>query len=146
LDKDFKGDVMNTLYWMKLYLLTIPVFFAIDMLWLGFIARNFYKTQLGHLLSPQVNWTAAVIFYLLYIAGILFFSVRPALAAESFLLALGYGALFGLLTYGTYDLTNMATLRNWPLLVTVVDMAWGTILSASVGGAAYLIGSWLTRH
>lgn len=136
---------MNSLYWIKLYLLSVPVFFAFDMLWLGFVARQFYKIQLGHLLASQVNWSAALIFYFFYIAGILFFTVRPALASGSLMAALGYGAVFGLLAYGTYDLTNLATLRDWPLLVTVVDMIWGMVLTSSVAGAAYLLGGWLAR-
>jgi len=136
---------MNSSFWSKLYLLTVPVFFVIDMVWLGLVARNFYKQQLHSLLSPQVNWTAAFLFYFLYIAGILFFAVRPGLEAGSFGKACLYGALFGFFTYMTYDLTNLATLRDWPLLVTVVDIAWGTVLCALVSSGAYLIGGWLQR-
>jgi uncharacterized membrane protein len=136
---------MNSSFWSKLYLLTVPVFFLIDMVWLGLVARNFYKQQLHSLLSPQVNWTAALLFYFLYIAGILFFAVRPGLEAGSFGKACLYGALFGFFTYMTYDLTNLATLRDWPLLVTVVDIAWGTVLCTLVSSGAYLIGGWLQR-
>lgn len=128
-------------FWFKLYLLTVPVFFAIDMLWLGYLARNFYKTQLQHLLSPEVNWPAAFLFYFVYIAGILFFAVRPGLSAQSLGVACLYGALFGFFTYATYDLTNLATLTNWPIKVVVVDIAWGTLLCTLVGGASYLIGT-----
>jgi uncharacterized membrane protein len=128
-------------FWFKLYLFTVPVFFAIDMLWLGYLARNFYKTQLQHLLSPEVNWPAAFIFYFVYIAGILFFAVRPGLSAQSLGIACLYGALFGFFTYATYDLTNLATLTNWPIKVVVVDIAWGTLLCTLVGGASYLIGT-----
>lgn len=136
---------MNGLFWSKLYLLTIPVFFAIDMLWLGVIARNLYKEQLHSLLSPQVNWTAAFLFYFIYIAGILFFAVRPGLEAGSLARACLYGALFGFFTYSTYDLTNLATLRDWPVLISVIDIAWGTTLCTLVSGCAFLIGSWLAR-
>jgi len=132
---------MTLLFWCKLYLLTIPLFFAIDMLWLGFIAKNFYQTRLQHLLSPEVNWPAAFSFYFIYIAGILFFAVRPGLDAASLDKACLYGALFGFFTYATYDLTNLATLREWPMAVVVVDIAWGTLLCTLVGGGAYLIGS-----
>jgi len=114
---------MTLLFWCKLYLLTIPLFFAIDMLWLGFIAKNFYQTRLQHLLSPEVNWPAAFSFYFIYIAGILFFAVRPGLEAASLGKACLYGALFGFFTYATYDLTNLATLREWPMAVVVVDIA-----------------------
>jgi uncharacterized membrane protein len=136
---------MNTLFWIKLYLLTVPVFFAIDMIWLGYAARNFYKEQLQALLSPQVNWTAALLFYCIYIAGILFFAVRPGLETGSLAKACLLGALFGFFTYATYDLTNLATLRGWPILVTVVDIAWGTVLCTLVSGGSYLIGSWLAK-
>lgn len=132
---------MSAAFWLKLYLLTVPVFFLIDMVWLGFVARNFYKEQLHSLLSPQVNWTAALLFYFIYIAGILFFAVRPGLEAGSLARACLYGALFGFFTYATYDLTNLATLRDWPVLVSVVDIGWGTLLCTLVSGAAYLIGA-----
>ncbi|MBB5348671.1 DUF2177 family protein [Desulfoprunum benzoelyticum] len=132
---------MNTAFWLKLYLLTVPVFFLIDMIWLGLVARNFYREQLHSLLSPQVNWTAALLFYFIYIAGILFFAVRPGLEAGSLGRACLSGALFGFFTYATYDLTNLATLRDWPVLVSVVDIGWGTLLCTLVSGAAYLIGA-----
>ncbi len=134
---------MSNFFWLKLYLLTIPDFFAIDMIWLGYAARNFYKTQLNHLLSPEVNWPAAFTFYFIYIVGILFFAVRPGLEAGSLARTCVFGALFGFFTYATYDLTNLATLRNWPLAVVVVDIAWGTLLCTLVGGASFLLGSWL---
>lgn len=132
---------MSAAFWLKLYLLTVPVFFLIDMVWLAFVARNFYKEQLHSLLSPRVNWTAALLFYFIYIAGILFFAVRPGLEAGSLARACLSGALFGFFTYATYDLTNLATLRDWPVLVSVVDIGWGTVLCTLVSGAAYLIGA-----
>jgi uncharacterized membrane protein len=134
---------MSIIFWVKLYLLTIPLFFFIDMIWLGYAARNFYKTQLNHLLSPEVNWLAAFLFYCIYIVGILFFAVRPGLEAESLAMTCLLGALFGFFTYATYDLTNLATLRSWPIAVVFVDIAWGTLLCTLVGGGSYLIGSWL---
>ena len=136
---------MNFSFWFKLYLFTIPVFFAIDMIWLGYVARNFYKEQLHSLLSPQVNWTAAFLFYFIYIVGILIFAVRPGLEAGSLVRACLFGALFGFFTYATYDLTNLATLRDWPILVTVVDIASGTVLCTLVSGGSSLIGSWLLK-
>ena len=134
---------MTTVFWLKLYLLTIPVFFAIDMVWLGYAAKNFYQTRLHHLLSPEVNWPAALLFYFIYIVGILFFAVRPGLEADSLVKTCLYGALFGFFTYATYDLTNLATLRDWPITVVIVDIAWGTVLCTLVGGGSYLIGAWL---
>ena len=123
------------------YAVTVPVFFAIDLLWLGVIARDFYRRHLGHLLSAQVSWPAAILFYLVFIAGIVFFVVRPALEAGSAARALAYGAFLGFLAYSTYDLTNQATIRDWPVLVTVVDLAWGTILTALVSFLSYQVSS-----
>ena len=130
---------MTTLFWLKLYLLTVPVFFVIDMIWLGIVARGFYKEQLQTLLSPTVNWPAAFVFYGLYIAGVLFFAVRPGLEAGSLGRACLYGALFGFITYATYDLTNLATVKDWPVLITVVDLAWGTFVSGLTALLSFLV-------
>lgn len=133
-----------TLFHLKLYLLTVPVFFVIDLAWLGVVARDFYRDNLAHLLSATVNWPAAIVFYLIFIAGILYFAVVPALAEGSVWRAVINGALFGFFTYMTYDLTNLATLPNWPIKVVVVDILWGTALCASVATSAFYIGRWLT--
>lgn len=125
----------------KLYFIALPVFFVIDMIWLGLIAKNFYAKHLGFLLKTDVNWTAAIIFYLLFIAGLVLFVLTPALQANSWSYALTYGALFGLITYATYDLTNLATIKDWPIIVTVIDLIWGTVLAASVSVISYLISS-----
>jgi uncharacterized membrane protein len=124
---------------IKSYVSAFLVFFAIDMLWLGLIAKNFYSAKLGHLMTPKVLWTPALIFYMLFVAGILFFVVFPALQKGSWTYALGAGALFGLITYATYDLTNLATLKDWPLVVTLVDLVWGSVLSASTATLSFLI-------
>ncbi|MFZ2026689.1 MAG: DUF2177 family protein [Microgenomates group bacterium] len=124
---------------MKLYLIALPVFFAIDMVWLGLVANNFYKKHIGFLMTNEVNWIAALIFYLLFIAGLVVFVISPALEKNSLITALLLGALFGLITYATYDLTNLATIKNWPLLVTVVDLLWGMTISASVSAVSFLI-------
>jgi uncharacterized membrane protein len=123
------------------YVITLPVFFAIDLVWIGVVARDFYRRNLGHLLSSHVNWPAAILFYLVFIAGIVFFAIRPALEAGSGVRALTYGAFLGFLAYATYDLTNQATVRDWPTLVTVVDLAWGTVLTALVSFLSYQISS-----
>jgi uncharacterized membrane protein len=113
-------------YYIKLYCATFAVFFAVDMLWLGLLARGFYKKHLGYLLAPLPNWPAAIAFYLIFIAGILFFVVLPGLKQEAAgMNLLLRAAFFGLVTYATYDLTNQATIKDWPVLVTVVDMIWG---------------------
>ena len=128
-----------------LYLITLAVFFLIDMVWLGVVAKGFYRRHLGTMLSPKVNWGAAILFYLLFIAGLLIFVIRPALAQGALLSALPLGALFGLISYATYDLSNLATLRDWPLIVTVVDLVWGTALGGLVSLAGTLLGRWLLR-
>jgi uncharacterized membrane protein len=125
------------------YLLTTLVFFAIDMLWLGFIAKGMYNRHLGHLLSEQVNWAAAIIFYLLFIVGIFIFAILPAVEKESWRHALLYGALFGFFTYATYDFTNLATLKNWPVQILIPDLIWGMVLTASVATAGYFITQWI---
>jgi uncharacterized membrane protein len=121
----------------KLYLIALPVFFAIDMVWLGLVAKGFYRRELGSLTRDRVQWPAALLFYLLFILGLVVFVVAPAVDDGSWLRALLYGALFGLIAYATYDLTNLATLRGWPLPVTVVDLVWGTVLAAAVSVATY---------
>jgi uncharacterized membrane protein len=133
-----------TAYHVKLYLATLVAFVAIDLVWLGLVARTFYRKYLGFLMAPQVNWTAALIFYLLFVAGLLVFAVVPGLEAGSPKTMLGRAALFGLIAYATYDLTNLATLRDWPVLVTIVDLVWGTVLSVAVSCAGYLAGKWLS--
>jgi len=124
---------------IKLFLIALPVFFAIDIVWLVFVAKKFYQEQIGFLMRPDVNWIAAIVFYLLFIAGLVTFVITPAIEKQSWFHALLYGAFFGLVTYATYDLTNLATTKDWPLLVTIVDLIWGTVLAASVSVLVYLI-------
>ncbi len=124
---------------VKLYLIALPVFFAIDMVWLVLVARNFYQKHIGFLMKPDVGWVAAGIFYLLFIAGLVTFVITAAVEKHSWVHAVLFGAFFGLITYATYVLTNLATLKDWPLLVTVVDLIWGMVLSASVSLVTYLI-------
>ena len=125
---------------VKLYFIALPVFFVIDMIWLGLVASGFYRAQIGFLMTPEVNWPPAIAFYLLFVIGLVFFVVSPALEKGSWVHALLAGALFGLIAYATYDLTNLATLKEWPLLLTLVDLAWGAVLAASVSVATFLIG------
>ena len=126
---------------IKLYAIALPVFFAIDMIWLGLVATNFYRGQIGTLMKSDISWTAAIIFYLLFIVGVVFFVITPAVEKGSWVYALLVGALFGFMTYATYDLTNLATLKDWPLLVTIVDLVWGAVLAASVSTVTYFIAS-----
>lgn len=129
---------MNITQFVTLYLVSVPVFFLIDMIWLGLVARDFYRAQLGNLLG-EVNWVAAIIFYLVFLVGLTFFAIYPAVTEGSWKTALLLGALFGFFTYATYDLTNLATLKDWPLLIVIVDIAWGTVLGASVCVCTYFI-------
>lgn len=130
-------------YYLKLYFATLIAFFAVDMVWLGLVARTFYRKYLGYLMAPSPNWVAAILFYLLFVVGVLVFVVLPGLEAGSLRTTLLRAALFGLVTYATYDLTNLATVKDWPLLVTIVDLIWGTILSVLVSLAGYWAGRWL---
>lgn len=131
------------LYYLKLYAITLLGFFAIDIVWLGVAARGFYQQHLGYLLAEKPNWYAAVVFYLLFVAALLVFAVIPGLQAASLKKTLFLGAFFGLVTYATYDLTNMATVKDWPAIVTVVDLTWGMILATAVSGIGYAAGRWL---
>ena len=130
-------------YHLKLYFATLLVFFAIDMLWLGLVARSFYQKQLGFLMSPSPNWIAALVFYLLFIVGLVVFVIDPGLKDNSLPLTLGRAALFGLIAYATYDLTNLATIKDWPVLVTIVDLTWGVVVSVAVSYAGFVIGKWI---
>ena len=128
---------------VKHYFITLFVFLVMDAIWLGLIAQPFYQAQIGFLLAKKANWAAAGVFYLLYVAGLVTFVVEPALQAG---IALGRtalrGAFFGLVAYATYDLTNLATVDRWPIVVTAVDMAWGTAL----GALTTLAGVWAARR
>jgi uncharacterized membrane protein len=133
-------DGLNLSGYLKLYAAMLPVFFAVDMLWLGVVADTFYRSRLGHLLAPEVNWPAALTFYLIYIAGILIFAVAPGLRAASLNKTLLLAAGFGFFTYETYELTNMATLPGWPISVVVVDSIWGVVLCTIVAAAGFTVG------
>ena len=134
---------MNTSFYLKLYFLTVPVFFLIDLIWLGVVAKDYYQKNLKYILSPNVNWTAAIIFYLIYIVGILIFAVLPAVAKDSLRHAAVWGALFGFFTYATYDLTNLALLKDWPLNIVFVDILWGVVLCSAVATLSFYIAKWL---
>lgn len=127
---------------MKIYLLSylasLVTFVIIDGIWLAFIAKDFYQKHIGHLLSPQVHFGPAIAFYLLFLLGILVFCVAPAIEKNSLLTAILLGAFFGLITYATYDLTNWATLKDWPVIVVIVDMIWGSFLASLVSVAGFL--------
>ena len=121
---------------MNALVVTVLAMLVLDGIWLGLVARGFYRQHLGFLMADQVNWGAAVLFYGLYAIGLTVFVTMPSIDAGSVGTALWRGALFGLVAYATYDLTNQATLKGWPVIVTAVDLAWGVLLSAAVGAIA----------
>ena len=116
------------------YLVTTGVFLLIDVAWLALIAPKLYKANIGHLMADKPNLPAAGVFYLLYIAALLFFVIDPALVKGSAWQAVWTGAFLGLVMYATYDLTNLATLKDWPLKITAIDLAWGTFITAATSG------------
>ena len=124
---------------IKLYLVALGVFLAMDMTWLLVIAKDLYAKHLGYLMSKTPNLVAAGIFY---VAGLVVFVLEPAIKNNSLVEALWRGALFGLIAYATYDLTNLATIKDWPLLITIIDLIWGAVLSGSVAVVSY----WLMRN
>jgi len=131
-------------YYLKLYCVTFIAFLVIDMVWLGIVARTFYQKHLGFLMAPGINWFAAILFYLLFIVGILVFVVVPGLNGSPLSTTLLRAALFGIITYSTYDLTNLSTIKDWPLIVTVIDIIWGMVLSLSVSFVSLMAGKWLS--
>mgnify|MGYP001828869537 FL=1 len=134
---------MAWIQFMKAYLLTLLVFLAVDFIWLGLIAKGFYQRHLGGFFSDEVNWAAAFLFYLIFIFGMMMFVISPALKANAATHALLLGILYGLVTYATYDLTNLALLKDWPKTIVVVDILWGMVLSGVVSIAGYWIAKWL---
>jgi uncharacterized membrane protein len=134
---------MVPMAYLQLYGLTAAVFFAIDLVWLGVVAQAFYAREIGFLLRDRPLWPAALLFYAVYIAGILVFAVLPALEAGSGRRALALGAFLGFVAYATFDLTCLALFRGFPVRVVVVDLIWGTVLTASVALAGFTVGRWL---
>ena len=124
--------------YIKTYFVVFSVFMIVDMIWLGIIAKKLYSSQIGFLMKNNVNWLAAIGFYLLYVAGLILFVVEPSIIRDSAQYALLVGMFFGLVTYSTYDLTNLATLKNWPLIITFIDMAWGSILGGTTSYLSFL--------
>lgn len=129
---------MNIQTFITLYIISVPVFFLVDLLWLGVVAKEFYRNRLGHLMG-DINWVAAIIFYLIFLLGLTYFASYPAALKGSVMTALMLGALFGFFTYATYDLTNLATLKDWPLTIVLVDIVWGTVLGGVVAGLSVMV-------
>jgi uncharacterized membrane protein len=130
---------MSVINFVKLYLIAVPIFFIIDLTWLGVIAKDLYQKHMGHLMRPMPNWPVAVLFYLLFIIGLVIFVISPAMKNNSWSYALLYGALFGFFTYMTFDLTSLAVLKDWPWKIVIIDIIWGIVLSSSVSVVTYFI-------
>ncbi|SRR6056297_808123 len=124
---------------LKTYIITFIVFIILDAIWLGLIARKLYSSKLGYIMKSNVNWLAALIFYLIFIGGLVFFVVEPSISQESLTYAIKAGLIFGFVTYATYDLTNLSTIRDWPLSITLIDLAWGSTLGLLTSTFSYLI-------
>lgn len=122
-------------------LVAAGLFVVIDAVWLGLVAPKFYRKYIGEILADKPNFVAAAVFYALYIVGVVVFAINPALEEDSLAKAIGLGGLLGLVMYATYDLTNQATLKVWSTKVTVVDMVWGTSITATVSALTFLIFS-----
>lgn len=132
------GDLVLKTYGIA-YVVTGLVFLAVDAIWLSVMAQRLYRPLLGEMLVDGFRLGPAVLFYLVYIAGIVVFAIGPALASDRWATAAWLGAFLGLFAYGTYDLTNQATLKNWPVIVTVADLCWGTFLTAVAATAGFSI-------
>lgn len=126
-------------HWLIAYGAALVVFLIVDLLWLGVVARGFYVEQLGRLLRPDTQRLPAALFYFGFVAALVFLAVRPGDPDWTLVQTAIHGAVIGLLAYGTYDLTNWATLRDWPVTMSIVDMLWGTALSATVAGISRLV-------
>lgn len=120
------------------FVITFVIFMLIDLVWLGVVAKNFYRQQLGFIMTDDVNWVAAIVFYIVFIVGALYFVIVPAIEKGSWTYALTSGMIYGFVTYATYDLTNLATLKDWPLKITIIDLIWGTSLSTMTSVFSYL--------
>ena len=126
------------------YLATLVAFCAIDYVWLGFVAKGYYRSQIGALLLDSPNWLAAAAFYLTYVAGVLVFALLPALDRDDWHRALMTGALFGFFAYATYDLTNLATLKHWTWPIALLDLAWGAVVTAVSAAIGFFVTSAVT--
>lgn len=121
------------------FLVAFGAFLVIDLVWLGVVAKNLYQNQLGELMRPDTIWPAAILFYVLFLVGLIYFAINPAIEAQSLSLAVKNGALYGFFTYMTYELTNYAVIKDWPVALVVPDIIWGTVLAAAVSSATYWI-------
>lgn len=125
--------------YIRNFFITFAVFMTIDLIWLGVVAKNLYNKYLGYIMTKNINWIAAVVFYMIFVGGLLMFVIYPALARDSIQYLILYGMAYGFITYATYDLTNLATLKDWPIEITIIDLIWGTTLSTLTSFFSYMI-------
>lgn len=130
--------------YLKIYGAALTAFLLIDMVWIGLFANSFYRNRLGHLLAEDPNLAAGTIFYFLFIAGLIYFAVRPGLEHNKKSHCIFNAVLYGLVTYGTYDLANLALVKDWPIAVTIVDMIWGVAVSVTVAAISMVFGQKLS--
>jgi len=122
-----------------MYIIAFIAFIVIDGIWLLFISKNLYQSEIGHLMADKAKLIPAIIFYLIFLVGLVYFVINPAIVSKDIVKLLFSAALFGLITYATYDLTNLATLKNWPIKITIIYLIWGTSLSTLVSYITYII-------
>lgn len=125
--------------YIKMYIIAFIAFIVIDGIWLLFISKNLYQANIGHLMADKAKLIPALIFYLIFLVGLVYFVINPSIESKDISKLLIGGALFGLITYATYDLTNLATLKDWPIKITIIDLIWGTSLSTIVSYLTYII-------
>jgi uncharacterized membrane protein len=143
-NKKEKEATMSAAKLLMVYGGMLAGFLLIDLTWLGVVARSVYQKHLGYLMAPQVNWGAAIVFYLVFVFGLFYFAVLPGMESGALARTLLAGCLFGGICYATYDLTNLATVKQWPLAITLIDLAWGAVLSTCVTAIGFAIGKWLS--
>lgn len=131
---------VGTMLFLQLYVSALAVFFCIDLFWLGVVAHDLYQEKIGFLLSGEIMWGPAILFYFLYVAGLTFFAIAPATHEGSWGAAVLYGGFFGLVCYATYDLTNLATLKGWPITIVIIDLVWGAFISSVTSLITFSIG------
>ena len=128
---------------IKLFLTSFATFLILDAIWLGFVAKDFYAKQLSFYLTDNVVWSSALIFYIIFNIGLLVLVILPSIEKNSYTVLIIYAVLYGLVTFATYDLTNLATIKEWPLIVSLVDMAWGMFVAFSSASAAFYANKYL---
>ncbi|MCK5811325.1 MAG: DUF2177 family protein [Clostridiales bacterium] len=125
--------------WIVIFLVTFIIFMIIDFLWLSIFAKKFYHKHLGYIMAKKQNMLATVIFYVVFIIGLVFFVINPAINKHSVVYAIFVGSFYGVVTYGTYNLTNFATIKNWPISITIIDLIWGGFLCGLISLTSYLL-------